>query len=56
MKTYKVSKGLFFKEDFMKMPKDAYIYIEKGKILLPDKVKKCVNRKKKVSARAKARA
>lgn len=34
IKTYEIKEGLFFKEDFVKMPENIMIYIKKGKVML----------------------
>lgn len=34
LKVYEIKEGLFFKEDFKKMPKKVMIYIQKGKVML----------------------
>jgi len=36
----RINKGLFFKEDFMKLSKNVLIYIEKGCLIVPSKKKK----------------
>lgn len=40
MKSIKIDEGLFFKEDFLKLPDDVIIFIKSGKLMMPKKEKK----------------